>query len=471
MKTLYIEDTKCPFCKNKMKHKIVYCPNEINLPCLACKHCKKYFYTEPYYNVLSQLAKNANNNLNKNVYKYQNSIEEQPINKRKIKNKQKAPLKLSKKPTTPQYKNTKNIDLRFQKSNNKLFLIIRLPIDYKKIHVVKGKYIFKFKSDTKDKKIDLRISLNNLESKINFLLDGFNDYIFPKSGILHIVLDDIPEITKNETPFNKMSEIIFIERSLSNDIGTVKLQIWLDKGLVASSIMPLYENISKNIIEPQIQKNVKSKNSSVKNNTIENTSMEQRNQKSSHNVPAKQDVGITAIVINDSRNCIFKNHFIDDVIAILRIATPNGNIKNYAIQAGYCNECDKYYILKDDFKMAQKLGSILCPVEDITKDKMKKQYNTLISSTESRIHELGYNVIKKNKLTNLQRRVILANIMENTDISKYEIKTNINRCIKQHQNQSNYAEAVKCWKIDYDFISNYKLGDMPQVKVNKIIIT
>ena len=64
----------------------------------------------------------------------------------------------------------------------------------------------------------------------------------------------------------------------------------------------------------------------------------------------------------------------------------------------------------------------------------------------------------------------MANIMENTDISKYEIKTNINRCIKQHQNQSNYAEAVECWKKDYDFVSNYELGDMPQVKVDKIII-
>lgn len=470
MKTIYIENKKCPFCKNKMKHKIVYCPNKINLPCLACEHCKKYFYTEPYYNVLSQLAKNANRNLNNNVYKYQNSTEERPINK--IKNKQKVPLKSSKKPKTPQYKNTKKFDLRFQKLNNNLFLIIRLPIDYKKIHAVNGKYIFEFKSDTKNKRIDLRILLSDLESKINFLFDGFNNYIYPKSGILHIVLDDIPEITKNETPFNKMGDIIFIERSSSNVIGTVKLQIWINKGLVASSIIPLYENTSINIIEPQIQKNTKNEhsNSNIKNKTIENTSMEQNNQKSSYNVIAKHDVGITAIVINDSRSCIFKNHFIDDVIAMLRIATPNGNIKNHPIQAGYCNECDKYYILKDDFKMAQKLGSILCPVEDMTKDKIQKQYNTLISSTESRIHELGYNVIKKNKLTNLQRRVILANIMENTDISKYEIKTNINRCIKQHQNQSNYAEAVECWKKDYDFVSNYELGDMPQVKVDKIII-
>ena len=40
----------------------------------------------------------------------------------------------------------------------------------------------------------------------------------------------------------------------------------------------------------------------------------------------------------------------------------------------------------------------------------------------------------------------------------------------QHKNQSNYSDAVLAWTQDLEFIKNYKLGDMPDVIIEKIII-
>ena len=65
---------------------------------------------------------------------------------------------------------------------------------------------------------------------------------------------------------------------------------------------------------------------------------------------------------------------------------------------------------------------------------------------------------------------ILANIVENTDISKYAIASNIRRCIAQHKNQKNYSQSVKCWTDDLKFIQKYKYGDLPEVLIGKIIV-
>lgn len=470
METLYVKNRNCPFCGKKLIYQSTKCPNSIVLPCLECKSCKIYLYTEPYYNVLFQLAKNAHRDLNKKVYKYQ-YVTEEP---KQIKNKQsKKHTKVKpKKNKTNDYKKNEPFDLHFQKRDTKLILQIKVPVNYLAFKLIKNsKYSFDFKSNFKNKKISLQIVLHNVNEKIKFILGGFNHNIYIDSKILYIILDDIPEITKNETPFNRMSDIIYIERNINNHLGSLKLKLWINKELAATSIMPLYINTTINTDKEKDKPKSKKSFIHKKNKQIQEEIQNPKNQfvKSSENF-VKRDVGITAIVINDTRSCIYNEHLINDIVAILRIGTTAGDIKIYSVQAGYCNECDKYYILKKDFKLAQKLGAILCPVIDLTKIKDKKQYKIQSTTTESRIHQLGYNVIKKNMYTTKQRHLILANIIENTNISKHEIKSNIERCIKQHQTQPNYAEAVACWKIDYDFVSNYELGDIPQVKVEKIII-
>ena len=89
---------------------------------------------------------------------------------------------------------------------------------------------------------------------------------------------------------------------------------------------------------------------------------------------------------------------------------------------------------------------------------------------ESRIHQLGYNVRKGNGITKEQRQVLIANMLENTNISKHEIESGITRPMLQHQKQPNYSDAVKAWKEDLDFLKGYKLGDIPEVIADRIEI-
>lgn len=182
------------------------------------------------------------------------------------------------------------------------------------------------------------------------------------------------------------------------------------------------------------------------------------------------EVGITAIVLSDNRKCTNNNHAITDLNATLRIARPDGKVINHIIPAAYCKICDTYFVLKRDFKMAKEHGTILCPVIDMTEQTINKKGVTTLSTSESRIHQLGYNVKRGNGYTREQRHLILANILENTNISRYEIESCILRPMMQHKDQTNYSDAVLAWKEDLEFIKSYKLGNMPEVVIDKIII-
>lgn len=181
------------------------------------------------------------------------------------------------------------------------------------------------------------------------------------------------------------------------------------------------------------------------------------------------EVGITAIVLNDNRKCTNNNHKLIDINAILRIAKSDGTVMNYTVPAAYCEICDTYFVLKKDYKTAKAQGVILCPIIDMTK-KSNNQSKRIVSISESRIHQLGYNVKQGNGYTKEQRQLILANILENTDISKHEIESCISRPMRQHRNQNNYADAVKAWEQDLEFVRSYQIGDIPEVFVNKLII-
>lgn len=189
--------------------------------------------------------------------------------------------------------------------------------------------------------------------------------------------------------------------------------------------------------------------------------------KKSHNI---NEVGITAIVLSDNRKCTNNNHTIIDLNAKLRIAQADGKIVNHTIPAAYCEICDTYFVLKRDFKIAKAHGTILCPIIDMTEQTINKKGITSLSTSESRIHQLGYNVKRGNGYTREQRQLILANILENTNISRHEIESCILRPMMQHKNQANYSDAVLAWKQDLEFIKNYKMGDMPEVVIDRIVI-
>lgn len=321
--------------------------------------------------------------------------------------------------------------------------------------------------------IKLDIKFLRFESYICFI---FGD----KQGEIRKIKNNISIQLKNnryverilDLPYAKLPKLICIKSSYKDENLEYKIELLMPKKYVFDQILLLKRNKSDRTKEKEpIHKTVKIPN--VSKEPIRNSALSD-NKQTSHcteekRKPATIEIGITAIVISDNRKCIYNEHSLYDVVANIRIADSDGKIILHKIPAAYCEDCDSYFVLKEDFEIAKKIGVILCPVIDKRSYTMDKKYKIKNNSQkESRIHQLGYNVQKGNNYTMEQRQVVLANIIENTNITTHEIMSLIKRCINQHQKQANYAEAVKCWSHDYDFMSSYKKGDMKEVIIEKI---
>lgn len=108
MGILYIKNKICPFCNKQLKSNIVNCTPCISLPCLECKECKIYLYTESNYNVLKELANNRHRKLNHDVYKYKEVKQQNKnkLDKANAKNRKQKPNK------TISINHKKNLNLR-----------------------------------------------------------------------------------------------------------------------------------------------------------------------------------------------------------------------------------------------------------------------------------------------------------------------------------------------------------------------
>lgn len=77
-------------------------------------------------------------------------------------------------------------------------------------------------------------------------------------------------------------------------------------------------------------------------------------------------------------------------------------------------------------------------------------------SEESMLHELGYNVDKKNDMGQLERQELLKDIIDMDLMNQDAIIRLLGMLINLNENKSNNALAVMKWKSDFDFVSGYR---------------
>lgn len=368
--------------------------------------------------------------------------------------------------------------IKFVKKDSQLLLRIIVPIKYAEFcRTKRGKYNYTFKSYQKEKSIEISMSLTNAESMILFLFSDFSEKVKVNSSILYITLDDIPEITNNNTSYRKLPDKIVLTKSLKNERGNIDICLILNKKLVFSSIDELIHK--DNPIDKHKSKTENSKSKNQNNNLGgRNTSLKLdesqpiiSSQRKKIQPQSKKDVIITAIIISDNRKCTYNNHVIYDVLAKANVVTPNGKIILATLPAAYCDVCDRYIVLKQDFLKAKDQGVLLSSVEDKTARYIQKHANQKYKSIgESKIHKMGYNVRKDVGYTDIQRHVILANILENTNIARHEILSVIDAGIARHKSKSTHQHAIQCWISDREFITSYKTGDMPEVLIDTMVL-
>lgn len=183
----------------------------------------------------------------------------------------------------------------------------------------------------------------------------------------------------------------------------------------------------------------------------------------------KNEIGIRDFVVRKSIfRCMHANHELENIDAVLRIVGLDCEVKTVKVPAGYCRQCNVYFIMESTYQNLKLRGTPLCRVSDEKTYLTSELVNGMRLSQKSILMEYGYNVSQGEDLSSSRRHKILAVLLDNKVLSKAEIISYLDFFIRQRQYQSRYEIAVCKWEQDREFVENYKTGHYTQYGVSAI---
>ena len=187
------------------------------------------------------------------------------------------------------------------------------------------------------------------------------------------------------------------------------------------------------------------------------------------NKDAQMQIGIKDFVIKCSAfKCMHESHRIQNIVGVLNIVDEQGIIRETKIPAGYCAECNIFFVLESIYRDLSAKGIIMCRIsDDMYSIKNDYFYGGKIAK-ESILMQYGYNVSKSNNLSSKSRHTILALIIDNNILSKSEIISYLDFFINQRVSMNNMKCAISKWREDREFVKKYKNDKYLQVGVASI---
>ena len=181
-------------------------------------------------------------------------------------------------------------------------------------------------------------------------------------------------------------------------------------------------------------------------------------------------IGIQDFVVRRSAfKCMHNQHTISNIDAVLKIMKKrDGKIVDKKVAAGFCAECNTYFIMESTFENIKKYGIPLCRISDEKTYLSNSRIGDIQMAQESVLMQFGYNVGQKEDLSESIRHRILAIIIDNHILSKAEIISYLDFFISQRMSQHKYEIAISKWEKDKEFVSSYRQGEFTQYGVNAI---
>ena len=175
------------------------------------------------------------------------------------------------------------------------------------------------------------------------------------------------------------------------------------------------------------------------------------------------------IVLSNINYCTYKGHSVDDVMSHIPTFTPDGKIKYIDMNLTYCNQCDKYIMLKSDFKSIS--GIIACEVVDETTSYNYNNSDSIeISQSESLLYKYGYNVKTKENISDKQRHLILAAVIESGILTRDQICSHLDTLIERGSKIDRWKLATQKWTQDRQYVKKYNSSHLPEILLNKVIL-
>lgn len=182
----------------------------------------------------------------------------------------------------------------------------------------------------------------------------------------------------------------------------------------------------------------------------------------------KHSINIKDFVVRrDVFKCMHEQHKIENIDAEISVDS-NGKAHSVQISAGYCRQCNTYFIMESTYQELKNMGIILCKITD-EKTYIKSNYiNGMQLAQESVLMQYGYNVSQNTGLSKQRRHKILALLIDNKAMSKSEIISYLDFFISQRAGRSIMQIAISKWETDREFVEHYRTGEYTKYGVNAI---
>ena len=183
--------------------------------------------------------------------------------------------------------------------------------------------------------------------------------------------------------------------------------------------------------------------------------------------------------------CRNKYHHLQDIQASITTISRSGTVSITKVPAGYCPDCNMFFIMDNVYRRIRNTGIPICRVMDektYIEDQLGSIGDELIGRSsydklaqESVLHQFGYSVNQVDDLTAVQRHKILAAAVDYNVLTKTEIVSYLEYFINNRKNQRNkdgsfrYQVAVNRWREDLEWISDYKTGSFKEIAIKKIV--
>jgi len=175
------------------------------------------------------------------------------------------------------------------------------------------------------------------------------------------------------------------------------------------------------------------------------------------------------VIRRDVFKCIHKEHRLKELIGIVKVIGFDDVERHVEVAAGYCYECNLFYIFNSSYKKMLRMGIPLCKIRD------GKNYDTenmkagdMNLADESILMQYGYTVNAVDDLSASRRQKILAVLIDNGFVSKSHIISLLDFFIAQRSGIERMSSAVDKWTADREFVEEYNPGTYTRISVREL---
>ena len=177
------------------------------------------------------------------------------------------------------------------------------------------------------------------------------------------------------------------------------------------------------------------------------------------------------VVRTNTFNCNL-NHDVETIQAFVSVLADDGSIFRVSTMAGYCRNCNCYFLLEADFRTLQQRGKLLCQL--LTWDEYQKKGQAIFNGedmkAESILKRCGYNVNATENLSAVQRQKILALVLENGLYTETGLCSFLDWLISYHgrSRTRDMSAAISKWSEDRLFVLKYNWAERRNVGIKSV---